>query len=104
MEQVVEGAEPLMQGARVGKNRPLYGRAAVQTLRFARRKPLGALGAAIILALAVLAIGADVIATQDPNSTSALTRFADPSRDHYLGTDNLGRDIFSRVVHGSRVA
>ncbi|HEY3304515.1 MAG TPA: ABC transporter permease [Candidatus Binatia bacterium] len=69
-----------------------------------RRKPLGALGGLLILAMVLTAVFADAIATHDPIRTDAEHTLARPSRAHWLGTDNLGRDIYSRIVHGARVS
>jgi peptide/nickel transport system permease protein len=51
---------------------------------------------------AILAIGAPLIAPHDPTALDARAILAPPSRDHLLGTDNLGRDILSRLIHGAR--
>jgi peptide/nickel transport system permease protein len=50
------------------------------------------------------AIFADVLATYDPIATDAANTLAPPSTDHWLGSDHLGRDIYSRIVHGARVS
>ena len=71
--------------------------------RFVRRKPLGAVGALLILVLVLAALLADVLATHDPVRTSTKP-LAEPGAEHWLGTDNLGRDLYSRVVHGSRIS
>ena len=67
------------------------------------RNPLGALGAVVILVLAFVALFADWIAPYSPSSTE-FAAFIGPSGDHLFGTDNLGRDVFSRVVHGARIS
>src|SRR5439155_1746391 len=72
--------------------------------RFARRKPLGALGGAVMVAIVLAAVFAGVIARQDPIATEAGGTLARPSPAHWLGTDHLGRDIYSRVVHGARIS
>jgi peptide/nickel transport system permease protein len=72
--------------------------------RFARKKPLGAAGGALILAMLVTAIFAEVLQTHDPIATDAAATLAGPSAEHWLGTDHLGRDIYSRIVHGARVS
>src|SRR5213594_900352 len=72
--------------------------------RFARKKPLGAAGGVLILAMLVTAIFAEVLQTHDPIATDATATLASPSADHWLGTDHLGRDIYSRIVHGARVS
>ncbi len=70
---------------------------------FARRKPLGAIGAVITFAFAIIALAAPLLATHDPLSTSA-DFLQSPSTRHWFGTDNLGRDIYSRIIAGSRVS
>src|SRR2546428_12316284 len=72
--------------------------------RFARKKPLGAAGGAVILAMIVTAIFAELLQTHDPIATDAAYTLGAPSADHWLGTDHLGRDIYSRIVHGARVS
>ncbi len=69
-----------------------------------RGKPLGVFGALIILVMLVLAIFAESIAPFHYNQVSAGDRLEPPSFTHLLGTDNLGRDIFSRIVYGARVS
>jgi peptide/nickel transport system permease protein len=69
-----------------------------------RRHGLGPLGAGIILAwLVVLAIGPR-IAPYSFRAVDVLTRLQAPSADHYFGTDALGRDVFSRVLVGTRIS
>ena len=72
--------------------------------RFSRKKPLGAAGAVIMGAIVVTALFADLAATHDPVATDAAHTLARPDAAHWLGTDNLGRDIYSRIVHGARVS
>jgi ABC-type dipeptide/oligopeptide/nickel transport system permease subunit len=69
-----------------------------------RRKPLGMASAAFILVIVLTAIFADVLAPYDPLSAQPEIRLASPSRDHPFGTDDIGRDVFSRVIHGSRIS
>lgn len=71
--------------------------------RFARKKPLGAVGGALVGLLVVTALLADVLATHDPVRTS-MQPLAAPGAEYWLGTDNLGRDLYSRVIHGSRIS
>ena len=52
----------------------------------------------------ILAIGADVIAPYDPLQLDYAAVLEAPSRSHLMGTDNLGRDVLSRVIHGSRIS
>ena len=72
--------------------------------RFCRRKPLGALGGLIVLGLVTMAILAPWIAHFDYDETLRGARMKAPGAQFWLGTDNLGRDIWSRVVYGARVS
>src|SRR5205085_11050552 len=71
---------------------------------FVRKKPLGAAGGVLMLIMLVTALLANVLETHDPIATNAGATLAKPSDEHWLGTDHLGRDIFSRIVHGARVS
>lgn len=62
-----------------------------------------ALGIALLIFILLLAIVGPWVIDIDPNAIDTATRFAGPSAEHLLGTDDLGRDIFARIVHGSRV-
>jgi ABC-type dipeptide/oligopeptide/nickel transport system permease subunit len=65
----------------------------------------GALVSSIVLvALTLIAILAPLVATHDPIVPDFQARLAPPSAEHRLGTDHLGRDVFSRIVHGARVS
>jgi peptide/nickel transport system permease protein len=72
--------------------------------RFVRRKPLGAAGGAIVLAMLLMAAFAEVLASYDPVRTDPAETLRPPSAVHWLGTDYLGRDIYSRIVHGARIS
>ena len=67
------------------------------------RNPIGIVGAAIILVTLLMAILAQVIAPYDPSS-QAHRRLLAPSAQYLMGTDELGRDTFSRIVYGARVS
>jgi peptide/nickel transport system permease protein len=71
--------------------------------QFARRKPLGALGAVVIALLLLTAGFADWIAPYSYDEQIRGARLRPPGRDFLFGTDNVSRDIFSRVVYGARV-
>ena len=73
-------------------------------LRFCRRKPLGALGGLCVLAMLVMAAGADVIAHYDYDESVPGARMQPPSAKFWMGTDNLSRDMWSRVVYGARIS
>jgi len=66
------------------------------------RTPQGALGCAILLALAVLCLAGPMLAPYDPEQIDFLGRFAAPSTRHWFGGDQLGRDVFSRLLVGAR--
>ncbi len=90
--------------------RPVVGAAArpqpgifTKARRLVRRHPIGALGALIVLLVILMAIFAPTVATYDP-AAQAAKRLLPPSSDHFMGTDELGRDVFSRVVFASRTS
>ena len=83
--------------------RRLY-RAWILTWRFARRRPLGAAGAVIILVMLAAAALANVISPYEPLATDYGAMLQAPSAAHWLGTDSFGRDVLSRVIYGSRTA
>lgn len=72
--------------------------------RAARRKPLGAFGAVVVVAMLVMALFAEHIAPHAYDETIRGARMRPPSAAYWLGTDNLGRDIWSRIVYGARVS
>lgn len=72
-------------------------------LRQLLRNPLALLGLLIVLALVLVALLAPWIAPYSPIGQDLANRLQPPGADHWMGTDELGRDIFSRVIHGSRI-
>ncbi|MBO1076029.1 nickel transporter permease [Roseomonas marmotae] len=68
-----------------------------------RRNPPALAGAILLLLLLAVAVFAPLIATHDIFAQDLTARLQKPSAAHWLGTDDLGRDIFSRVVYGSRI-
>ena len=71
---------------------------------FARRKPLGTVGLLIVLAMLLTGVFAPWISPFDPEENDFSAMMQAPNFVHLLGTDQLGRDIFSRLVHGARTA
>ena len=71
---------------------------------FIRRRPLGAVGAGLILIMIVVAATAGFIAPYDPLETDYAAMLAAPNAAHWLGTDAFGRDVLSRMIYGSRTA
>jgi peptide/nickel transport system permease protein len=68
-----------------------------------RRNPITVAGTLIILALLLIAAAAPLLATHDPYNQILAERLLPPSADYWFGSDNLGRDIYSRVIYGSRL-
>lgn len=66
--------------------------------------PLALVGFIIILSIAVVALLAPYIAPYDPNVIDVKAILLEPSALHYMGTDGLGRDVFSRMLHGARIS
>ncbi len=73
-------------------------------LRYLREQPLGAIAAAIILFFVALAVFAPLIAPHDPLAQNRGAIMMPPSGEHMMGTDDLGRDVLSRVLYGARTS
>jgi peptide/nickel transport system permease protein len=71
---------------------------------FVRTKPLGAAGALIILAMLLVAVLAPGLAPYDPYLADYGAQFARPGGEHWMGTDEFGRDVLSRIMYGARIA
>lgn len=92
---VSTGTERLQRGA--------VAQWSIWSWRFARKKPLGGISAIVFLVLVAVAVFANVIAPYSPyERVQQVGTFAGPSGQHLFGTDQYGRDVFSRVVFGSR--
>ncbi|GBD11225.1 Glutathione transport system permease protein GsiD [bacterium HR23] len=89
----------LMAGILAKRRRWLAG-----LVRFARRKPLGALGAVVMLLFAVMALAPGLFGAGNPNVQDAAQILKPPSSAHWFGTDNFGRDMYSRIVYGARIS
>ena len=76
----------------------------VRTLRGVMAQPLGGLSLALVGVLLIAALLAPLLASHDPTAIDLEARFSAPSQTHWLGTDHLGRDTYSRVLFGARVA
>jgi len=74
------------------------------SLDFSRQRPLGAIGAAIILVMTFVALAAHWLAPYDALMTDYGAMLSAPGAKHWLGTDAYGRDVFSRIVFGSQTA
>ncbi|MGO1074089.1 nickel transporter permease [Inquilinus sp. CA228] len=84
---------------------PMQARAQQLWLKLLRLvgNPPALLGLAILLIMVVMAVFAPLIATHDIYAQDLATRLQPPSAAHFLGTDELGRDVFSRIVFGARI-
>lgn len=68
------------------------------------RNPQAVVGGFIVLIMIFIALSADVITVYDPTRLAPRDKFISPSAGHVLGTDQLGRDILTRMIHGARVS
>jgi peptide/nickel transport system permease protein len=73
-------------------------------LSFCRRRTLGAVGAAVVLAMLLVAVAAPALSPYDPVAVDFASMLSAPSAKHWLGTDAFGRDVLSRLIWGSRTA
>lgn len=72
---------------------------------FAQRNPVGAISGILIIVIIAVAIFAPVVATHDPILDADFRSLREaPTGDHWLGTDDIGRDLYSRIIHGARVS
>ncbi|HCU68354.1 MAG TPA: D,D-dipeptide ABC transporter permease, partial [Desulfomicrobium sp.] len=74
------------------------------TLKILSRNPSAVMGGVVIAAMVLLAVGAPLLAPHDPVKLSLGERLMAPGAAHLFGTDELGRDIFSRVLFGARIS
>jgi len=69
-----------------------------------RRHPTAIVGALVLMAMVLIAVLAPWLGTTDPLALSPVERLRSPSGEHWFGTDMLGRDVYSRVIYGSRIS
>lgn len=69
-----------------------------------RRHPTAIAGAVVLLLMGVIALGAPWIATADPLALAPIKRLRPPGAEYWFGSDMLGRDVYSRVIYGTRVS
>ena len=69
-----------------------------------RRHPTAIAGALVLIAMVLIAVLAPWLGTTDPLALSPVGRLRPPSGEHWFGTDMLGRDVYSRVIYGSRIS
>jgi peptide/nickel transport system permease protein len=75
-----------------------------RTLRSALRNRLLIFGLVVLIPIVLMALFAPLLATHDPLKSDAMRRFAPPSAENLFGTDDFGRDVYSRVVFGARIS
>ncbi len=98
----IEGAAAVIVERGAGtRGTPFGGIAAAW--RMARRKPLGAISFLVLAGIVLAAVFADLLSPYSPYELTADT-FQSPGTYHLMGTDEIGRDVFSRVLHGARVS
>ncbi|MER8953390.1 ABC transporter permease [Mesorhizobium sp. M0833] len=73
-------------------------------LGFALRNPTITIGATLLTSIAAIAVAAPILWTVDPTALAPSLRTLAPSAEHWFGTDMLGRDVYSRVIYGTRVS
>jgi len=71
---------------------------------FCRRRPLGAIGAAVVILMLAVAVSAELVAPYDPVAVDFGAMLTRPGVQHWLGTDAFGRDVLSRLLYGARTA
>jgi peptide/nickel transport system permease protein len=86
---------------RLARTRPWY----IEVwITMVRRKPLGTVGAAIVIVMLLLAVLADVLTPYGFAETNLRERFVAMSGSHWLGTDQIGRDVATRILYGARIS
>lgn len=78
--------------------------ASISLPRLARHNPLAAIGVVLVVIFILLALFAPSISPYDPAQIDLPTRLSPPSPSHWCGTDEIGRDILSRLIYGSRIS
>lgn len=102
---IASGQQSAQPGTLVSpRDRPAAARWLHSTLKFVRTKPLGTLGAALVLLIVVLAVFAKQVAPFGFDHRVIAQRLQTPSWRHLMGTDELGRDILSRIIYGARIS
>jgi len=92
----------LLTEAPMSRGQAAWGRRYRLWLQF-RRNPLAMAGLIVAVVLILLSLLAPVLATHDPGAQDLGNRLARPSAEHWFGTDELGRDVYSRLLYGGRI-
>jgi peptide/nickel transport system permease protein len=83
---------------------PLRASRASTLWAFCRRNPLGAFGALVVIVMMIMAACAEILTSYDPLANDFGAMLSPPDREHWLGTDQFGRDLLARIVYGARTA
>jgi peptide/nickel transport system permease protein len=94
--------EWLLSDAPASRRQAAWGRRYQAWLAF-RRNPLAVAGLAIVVVMLIAALLAPWLATHDPGAQNLANRLKPPSAEHWLGTDELGRDVWSRLLFGGQI-
>lgn len=100
-------AQQTLERGSASASRPFLQRATKSSLKFMRRYPLGAVGlffVIVLIAMAAVPQAFTPLEAQDPLKQNILSRLEGPSGTNWLGTDDLGRDVWSRIVYGARTS
>lgn len=93
-----------MSRAQAGRITPVINRVRGLRKRFRRLSASGYASIAVMIVVVLIALFPAVFATHNPNVPDFASRLSAPSTAHWFGTDELGRDLFSRVMHGTRIS
>lgn len=99
-DEMLKNAQPQELESQIGEEDGLK----EQLLRMCRQNKLAAFSAALILVVILIAIFAPVLAPYGEAEQDLISRLQGPSAAHWFGTDELGRDVFSRILYGSRLS
>lgn len=101
MEQIQLESQPLNR-AKLGQTK--LSKFTEDCKRFIKTQPVGAVSLMFIFFVVVVAVFAPVLAPHDPIAQNRQAFLAAPSAQHIMGTDDLGRDVFSRIIFGARIS
>ncbi|MCK9486369.1 MAG: ABC transporter permease [Dehalococcoidia bacterium] len=100
-------AQQTLERGAVAAPQTFAGKASKSTLRFITRYPLGAIGlffVVVLVAMAAIPWAFTPLAAQDALKQNIMDRLQGPSASHWMGTDDLGRDVWARIVYGARTS
>src|SRR5690625_5232639 len=95
---------PMPKATRPGEASAAHTSTRDRAWRRVLRNRKAVVGAVLLLLIALSALLAPVLATHDPNSQNLRSRLQTASDEHLLGTDHLGRDLYTRILYGGRVS